>query len=68
MSGAALLALSEPGGVRMADRDRVSPRAARARGAFATTHFIHYIAPTRRRRAPKSATQGGMEVRTARDA
>jgi len=38
-------------------------------------HFIHCpdaatppFAPTRRRRAPKSAVEGGLEVRTARDA
>ena len=41
----------------------------------ATAHFIHCpdaarspFAPTRRRRAPKSAVEGGLEVRTARDA
>ena len=45
--------------------------AAEAAGA----HYIHCpdaarspFAPTRRRRAPKSAVEGGLEVRTARDA
>jgi hypothetical protein len=41
----------------------------------AYTHYIHCpdaatppFAPTRRRRAPKSAVEGGLELRTARDA
>jgi hypothetical protein len=51
------------------------PPAAAAAAAANAAHFIHCpdaarspFAPTRRRRAPKSATEGGMEVRTARDA
>ena len=51
------------------------PRSVRGRDRGWIAHFIHCpdaatppFAPTRRRRAPKSATEGGMEVRTARDA